>query len=195
MPDLVPSHWNYRGEIDGFAPKWFGLLLIPCLILVIYVAFTFLPRFMMVYDNNFKKFEKYYYNFRLVLISFLASLYIVSLLPNFGVFINMNYFMIVSLSLLFYYIGYIIQFFKRNFFIGFRTPWALVNDKVWDRTHQLGSKLFRVSAIVMMFSLFCPDWFLLFLLVPLLGSTVWVFVYSYKEFKRLGGKIDGKIKG
>ena len=194
MPDLVPSHWDYRGEIDGFAPKWVGLLLIPCLILLIYVSFTFFPKYMMVYLGNFKKFEKHYYNFRLVMICFLASLYLVSLLPNFGVFFNINYFMIVSLSLLFYYIGYIMQFFKRNFFIGFRTPWALVNEKVWDKTHQLASKLFRISAIIMMFSLFAPNWFMLFLLAPLFITIIWVFVYSYKEFKRFGGKIDGKSK-
>lgn len=194
MPDIVPTHWNVRGDIDGFAPKWVGLLLFPSLILVIYLVFTYLPKFMMIYMGNFRKFEKHYYNFRLVMICFLASLYFVSLLPNFGVYFNMNYFMIVSLSLFFYYVGYIMQFFKRNFFIGMRTPWALVNEVVWDRTHQLASKLFRVSAIIMVFSLFFPDWFWLFLAVPLLVSVVWVFVYSYKVFKKVGGKIDVKKK-
>jgi immunity protein, SdpI family len=29
MPELIPIHWNIRGEIDGWASKSFGLLITP----------------------------------------------------------------------------------------------------------------------------------------------------------------------
>ena len=74
---------------------------------------------------------------------------------------------------------------KRNWFIGIRTPWTLSNDKVWDKTHQLGSKLFMASGIISLLGLFKSKCLIWFLLVPVLLSTLILFVYSYLEWKKL----------
>jgi uncharacterized membrane protein len=29
MPELMPSHWNGRGDVDGYMPKFWGLFLMP----------------------------------------------------------------------------------------------------------------------------------------------------------------------
>jgi uncharacterized membrane protein len=31
---------------------------------------------------------------------------------------------------------------KRNFYMGFRTPWTLASDTVWSMTHRMGGRLF-----------------------------------------------------
>ncbi len=191
MPDRMPIHWNTKGEIDSYGPKFVGLLIMPLVVAFMYWAFLFIPK-VMVYKDNFRKFEKYYHGFKIIMISFLASLYIITLLINFGIKLNITMFMIIVLAILFYYIGHIMQFFKRNFFIGIRTPWTLSNEKVWNKTHKLASILFRVSAVLMLAALLKPIWFVWYLLIILITTIVVIIIYSYKQFQKLGGKIDKK---
>ena len=73
---------------------------------------------------------------------------------------------------------------KRNFFIGIRTPWTLSSDHVWDETHRLGSILFIASGILALFGAFFPDYAIWFILVPVLGSTLFLLVYSYILYQR-----------
>ena len=35
LPDQVPSHWNGAGEVDGYLPKLWGVLIIPLIIFVV----------------------------------------------------------------------------------------------------------------------------------------------------------------
>jgi len=31
LPEMVASHWNVKGEVDGYLPKFWGAFLIPLL--------------------------------------------------------------------------------------------------------------------------------------------------------------------
>ena len=43
LPERIPTHWNFRGEIDGYSNKLSGSLIMPIMNLVMYVMFLFLP--------------------------------------------------------------------------------------------------------------------------------------------------------
>jgi uncharacterized membrane protein len=73
---------------------------------------------------------------------------------------------------------------KRNFFIGIRTPWTLSSDRVWDETHRIGSTLFIVSGILALLGAFFADYAVWFILIPVLGSTLFLFVYSYVLYQQ-----------
>ena len=66
----------------------------------------------------------------------------------------MTKFIIPAFAVLLFYIGILIKHAKRNWFIGIRTPWTLSSDKVWDKTHALGGKLFQVSAVITLGGIF-----------------------------------------
>ncbi|MEM1515464.1 MAG: SdpI family protein [Candidatus Bathyarchaeia archaeon] len=54
----------------------------------------------------------------------------------------------MSIYMLGYYssiIGILCEDSKRNWFIGIRTPWTLSSDRVWEKTHRLGGKLFKTA--------------------------------------------------
>jgi len=74
---------------------------------------------------------------------------------------------------------------KRNFFIGIRTPWTLSSDKVWDETHRLGAVLFMISGALAFIGAFFGGTtaFWLFF-VPLMGSAVFLVIYSYVLYKQ-----------
>ena len=74
---------------------------------------------------------------------------------------------------------------KRNWFIGIRTPWTLSSEAVWQKTHQLGGKLFVLLGVAMIVVAFLPNtisWNIF------IGSLVTValtpVVYSYILYRR-----------
>jgi uncharacterized membrane protein len=93
--------------------------------------------------------------------------------------------MLPAIGLLFIFTGYMLTQAKRNFFIGIRTPWTLSSDTVWARTHSLGGKLFIASGILALIGgLFGGMTAFWFLFVPLIGSTVFLVVYSYVLYRQ-----------
>ncbi|MBT3712650.1 MAG: SdpI family protein, partial [Anaerolineae bacterium] len=86
--------------------------------------------------------------------------------------------------LLFLLVGYMLRKAKRNWFIGIRTPWTLSSDTVWDKTHQLAGKLFIASGILAMLGVFFGDNAVWFTLIPILGTTLWLFIYSYLLYQK-----------
>jgi uncharacterized membrane protein len=77
---------------------------------------------------------------------------------------------------------------KRNFFIGIRTPWTLSSDRVWEETHRLGSVLFMISGALALVGGFFGGMLSFWLLfVPLMGSTIFLLIYSYFLYQRETG--------
>ncbi|MBL7169926.1 MAG: SdpI family protein [Candidatus Aenigmarchaeota archaeon] len=153
MPDKIASHWNIRSEVDGYLPKVWGLFLMPLVSLGIYGLFIALPRIDPL-KKNIEAFKKYYFGFILIMIVFLFYIYILTIVANLGYGFDMGVLLIPGLSLLFLYIGIMLENSKRNWFIGIRTPWTLQSDKVWEKTHKLGSILFKVSSVLILIGIF-----------------------------------------
>jgi uncharacterized membrane protein len=72
-----------------------------------------------------------------------------------------------------------------NWFMGIRTPWTLSSQQVWDETHRLGGKLFKISGALTFLGVFFNGWIALLLaILPVLLSGVYVIIYSYILFKK-----------
>jgi len=183
MPDRMASHWNIRSEVDGYLPKFWGLFLIPLVSLVMFDLFLLIPKIDPL-KKNIKKFEKYYYGFILIMIVFLFYTYMLTIEANIGLKFNIGMFLISGMSLLFFYIGVMLENSKRNWFIGIRTPWTLQNDKVWKKTHKLGGKLFKISAITILVGIFLAENIFWFIMVLIFLTVIIPIVYSYIIYKR-----------
>jgi len=178
MPAQMAGHWNIKGEVDGYLPKFWGLFLMPILSVVMYLLFIFLPKIDPL-KANIAKFRKYYNGFILLLISFLFYLYLLTIFWNLGYRFGLIQFLVPAFSVLFYYVGVLLENAKRNWFIGIRTPWTMSCDKVWDKTHQLAGKLFKISGTVALLGIFLPQFAFWFVLVPVVFSSLYLVVYSY----------------
>ena len=148
------------------------------------LLFIFLPKLDPL-RKNYKNFITYYDSFILIFILFMSYIYIISILWNLGIQIPIYLALIPAIGFLFIYIGLILKHVKQNWFIGIRTPWSLSNEKVWNKTHKLGSKLFVISGIITLAGiLFPPTFMILFILVPILASSIWLIVYSYLIYRK-----------
>ena len=127
--------------------------------------------------RNVQRFEKFYHYFIFVFTLFLFYMHIISILFNLGMDINISYFMIPAFTALVYFLGFLTEKAKRNWFIGIKTPWTLSSDKVWDKTHRLGGLLIKSSAAIALFGLLFPDHAPYFILAPIIGSVLFLFFY------------------
>jgi uncharacterized membrane protein len=89
-----------------------------------------------------------------------------------------------ALAILFYSTGILIENAKRNWFIGIRTPWTMSSDKVWDKTHKLGGKLFKIVGILALLAIFFESYAILIIVVPVIIVSIYTIVYSYFGYQK-----------
>jgi len=187
LPDQMVSHWNELGEANGHMSRFWGVFSMPLTILFIYLIFMFVPRIDPL-KKNIESFKKYFDRFILSIMVFLVYIYALMIIWNFGIIYNMTSAILPAIIALLWFAGDLTKKAKRNWFIGIRTPWTLSNDEVWDKTNKLGGSLIQVSAAISCIGIVFPDYFIWFLMVPLLGSMLGTLIYSYLIFKKISLK-------
>jgi uncharacterized membrane protein len=135
---------------------------------------------------NIAQFRPAFNLFILFFVLFMLYVHTLTLAWNLGYRnFKMSSAMLPFMGLLFIGIGWLMRTARRNFFIGIRTPWTLSSDRVWDKTHRLGSILFMVSGLFAIIAAFLggmPAFVLMF--VPLIGSSLFLVIYSYVLYQR-----------
>lgn len=184
MPEQMASHWNEKGEVEGYLPKFWGLFLMPIISVACLLLFLFIPKIDPL-KANIQKFRKYFDRFITIFMLFFLYIYMLTILWNLGFKFNMAYLMPPALSILFYYCGVLIENSKRNWFIGIKTPWTLSNEVVWEKTHKIGGKLFKAAAIISLIGLFFADYVFYFLIIPISFAGIYSIIYSYLEYQKL----------
>lgn len=184
FPDQMASHWNANDQVDGTMPKFWGVFMMPLVTLGMMALFLIIPNIDPL-KANIAQFRGTFNIFIVLIIVFMLYIHKLTLAWSLGYQnFKMSTAMLPFMGVLFIGVGYMLKKAKRNFFIGIRTPWTLSSDTVWDKTHQLGSILFMLSgafAIVGGFFGGMTAFWLMF--VPLIGSTVFLVVYSYVLYR------------
>ncbi len=184
MPDKMASHWNSKGEVDSYMPKFWGVFMMPIIVTGMYILFLFIPRIDPL-KANIAKFRNYFDRFIIVIVAFMFYIYLLTIFWNLGFRFNLGQFMTPALGFLFIVAGILIKHAKRNYFIGIRTPWTLANEKVWNKTHKLGANLFFIAGVLCFFGTFFPDYMMWFVLGPVFTASFVTIIYSYFEFKKI----------
>jgi uncharacterized membrane protein len=183
MPDKIASHWNAQGEVDGYMSKFWGVFLLPIIVAAITTLFIAIPRIDPL-KQNIKKFIKYYDGFIIIFLLFMLFIEIFMLLWNSGTKLNINRIIPFAVGLLFIYAGILIENAKQNWFVGIRTPWTLSSETVWNKTHKLGSKLFIIAGIISMIGVFFGNLAFYFIIIPIIGVSIYTIAYSYFEYQK-----------
>ncbi len=183
MPEKMVSHWNAQGQADGYMSKFWGLFLIPITLVGLALLFTAIPRIDPL-KANIEKFRKYYDGLVVLFFIYMLSIQFHVILWNLGIKISPNIIMPISIGILFFYIGVLCENAKRNWFIGIRTPWTLSNEKVWEKTHKIGGKLFKIAGVIAFIGVFFQNYALFFILVPEFLAVAYTIIYSYFEYQK-----------
>jgi uncharacterized membrane protein len=183
MPEKLASHWNAQGQVDGYMSKFWGLFLMPIISVGMLLLFILIPRIDPL-KSNIQQFRKYFDGFVVLIIVFLFYLYLLTIFWNSGNTFNMITFLSPAFAILFYYSGILIENSRRNWFIGIRTPWTLSSDKVWDKTHKIGGRLFKIAGILSLLAIFFESYAIFIIIVPVIIVTIYTVLYSYFEYQK-----------
>jgi uncharacterized membrane protein len=184
LPNRIPAHWNFRGEIDRYGDKW-EIFLMPSVMVVIVLLFAALP---WLSPRRFEvgAFRSTYLYIMLLLIVFFAYLHALTLWVAFSRPLDMNRALLIAAFLTLTLLGNVLGRVRRNFFIGVRTPWTLASEKVWDATHRFAARAFVLAGLLGLLSMIVSSSALAGMIIlgaALLASVFYSLVY-YKRLER-----------
>lgn len=145
----VPSHWNIKGEIDGWTNKSTAIYLFPIMNLCLFGLMFFFPRFSPRYRRNAERFNHLLPSLTMILILFFALIHIYSLLLARELIADSTNFILVLIGLLFIFLGNLLPKVPSNFFVGVRLPWTLSSETVWRKTHRLAGWSFSLGGLIL----------------------------------------------
>lgn len=184
LPEKIASHWNAAGTADGYMQKA-GIFLLPFIMAVLFLAYWLIPKIDPL-KANIESFRLYYGGFWIFLSLFILYIFSLQIAWNIGWRFNFSNALIPAFAVLWYVIGMVIEKSKRNWFVGIRTPWTLSSDVVWEETHRLGGKLFKIVGVISLLGLFFEGSVAItsaaILVVTISLITV---IYSYIAFRKI----------
>jgi uncharacterized membrane protein len=183
MPERMASHWNAKGQVDDYLARFWGVFLIPVTLVGLALLFMAIPRIDPLREN-IEKFRRYYDGFVILFMIFMVCVYLQMILWNIGIKVGPNVTVPIGTGLLFIGAGILCENAKRNWFIGIRTPWTLSSEQVWDKTHRLGGKLFKIAGVIAVVGIFFQSYAVFFVLIPVLLVAAYTIVYSYLEYQK-----------
>ncbi|WP_391574616.1 SdpI family protein [Cohnella sp.] len=184
LPDTVASHYNINGEADRTMTKW-SFWLFNAALTVALPALLSLIRYVDPRKSNYSRFEGYYHLMRWAISLFFQSVMLIVILDNTGHKMPMLNLVLGGIGLLWIIIGNRMGQVRSNFFIGIRTPWALMDESNWRLTHRLAGRLWFIAGIVMFVSAWFASiqWIAAIVIICALASALVPAVYSYLIFK------------
>ncbi|MET3289895.1 UNVERIFIED_CONTAM: putative membrane protein [Brevibacillus sp. OAP136] len=183
LPDTMATHFGIENEVNGTSSKQTTILIFALLGFVPFLL-PFAKRMSGQKSNDAKfAFSIQVSRFCIALILAIAEWTI--LLYNLGYTMDIRRIVFIAIGILFLVTGNYLGISKPNYFMGFRTPWALLDEENWRKTHRMGGPLMMVGGLVILVSTFLPTYLSIIIFFATLVCIVLVpFIYSYMIFKR-----------
>lgn len=187
LPSTAPLHWDARGHVNGWGPRWSLFVYGPGMMGLIVLLFAALP-WLSPKKFEVESFRATYLYLMIVVVALLAycqMLIVAAAMGSIlGVTIDISRAILGGVGLLIALMGNVLGKVRRNFFIGVRTPWTIANEQVWNATHRLAAKTFFAGGLVALGIAVLGEPFWLALAAILLAALT-PAMYSLIFYKRL----------
>ena len=192
LPNKIPSHYGFEGDVARWGSKYESLIL-PLLTLL----FSFIMGSLM---NNSKQNNYSRRNIETLLITSNSCLVLFDFLCFFFLYLNLrqiddigkgsvdfNKFIFLSIGVVMIISGLIMPKTKMNSYIGLRTPWSTKNEKVWLRSQKFGGFIAIVSGILIIVASFLNSttntyiWIIIIFVISLIIDVYFTYKISKIE--------------
>ena len=138
LPDIIPSHWNAAGQLDGHGPRGW-VFTQPVLLVLLSLLWVVLPG---VSPSKFRVagFSDTWWYCGIVVSALLAYIQALLLWGAWTGAMPMARALLAGIGVGILLLGNVLGKVRRNFWLGVRTPWTLASDRVWYATHRLAAK-------------------------------------------------------
>jgi uncharacterized membrane protein len=184
LPEQLATHWNAEGAVDDTLPRAVALALFPALGLFLAGLFAVIPRIDPL-GENIASFRRAYDLVAVTSVALLAYVQGLVLWWNLGNEFPVTAAVAPAVAAVYVVTGHVAKRAERNWFVGFRTPWTLSDDRVWERTHSRGGRLLKIAGGIAAAGVVFPEYAIALLVAPVLLVAVYTTVYSYREYRRL----------
>jgi uncharacterized membrane protein len=192
LPERVVTNWDAAGRPAGTLPRAVAIWLTPAVMAGVVLLLSALPRVDPLRENV-AAFRPTYDWFVVALTAFLFVVHAGILAFNLGYEFPFTSLIVAAVSLLVYYVGAVLPRTERNWFMGIRTPWTLSSDAVWDRTHRLGGRLFKLAAVVGLVGVASGEYAVYLLVGPVVAAAAVTAAYSYVVYARMERGDGGSV--
>ena len=185
LPDTVPLHWNYIGEIDDWGNKSSLIFITFLLSGLTYILFTVIP--FIDPKKRIQTMGNKYHNLKFLMVLFMSALAVFIIYSAKEQSITNPSFIYLAIGLVFMLLGNYMKIIKANYFIGIRTPWTLEYESIWKSTHKLASKIWFVGGLAIVISSLTTnkDFNGIFFISAITLLAIIPVVYSYMEYRKL----------
>lgn len=150
----LPVHWNAAGEVNGTLPALKALLFPVWVVLACAVFFALIPRIEPL-QNGLEGSAEVLRTTWLGLLFIMVLVQFAVAAPALG--LRMPVILpLLGIGLFFILIGNVLPKSRPGFFVGIRTPWAILDTDNWIATHRLGGKLMMLAGLAMALSAALP---------------------------------------
>lgn len=184
LPGEMPMHWNLAGEVDQYWPKLYGAFFAPLLAVAFILLFSFLSK-IDPKKEKYKLFRKPWEMIQLGILGFVTYLQFVTLYMSMNPNGDIIKFIFIGIGVMFVLLGNYMGKVRQNYFIGVKTPWALANEEVWNKTQRMGGFFFVLSGLILVIEAFLQWYLVPVFIISILFTVVIPMVYSYLVFKGL----------
>lgn len=186
LPNTIPTHFNLKGEADGFGGKD-SIFLGPSIMGVVGLFTFFLlsnikqidpKKFKSEDDGMFKKLA-------LLVVAFLSVIAFIITFSATNQTVNITKIIFPALGIFFAAMGWYMPKLHQNYFAGFKLPWTLENEDNWNETHKVAGKWWLYGGIFQCIAgMILPN--ILSIICFIATTVLMVFVptvFSYRMFK------------
>lgn len=200
LPDSVPMHYDFEGNIDRWGSKW-EVMIMPALILIMALIWSAFIRFFNKKAENAKDDKakkeaetncKVMSYVGLISVVFFGITHFATLHGDYVAardgLDKMAYdnikLVTMLLGILFIILGNIMPKTRKNGMLGIRTVWSCFNDATWAKSNHFGGIIFIIAGILTIVTALLADgnFAMILMLCYLLAATVIICIYSKKVY-------------
>ena len=186
LPEIIPTHFNIKGEADGFGGKdsiYLGPIIMGLTSLFTYFLLTNIKK--IDPKRNEQVEDGLYQKFGFFTVLFLSALSMVILYTTSHNDISIEKLLFPIMGLAFAALGVYMPKLKQNYFAGFKLPWTLDNVDNWNATHKIAGKVWLYGGIIQFFAglAFSSVASFVIFFIAMVVMVLVPTIYSYRMFK------------
>ena len=193
LPEQIPAHYNFAGEIDRWGSKYEALLF-PAITILMGFFMLWMAKIAAKQEENGNNNEKIVFYTGMGISLWFTAMHTFSLYKAFAAAGSMGYSVEADINRIFcillgislVIIGNFMPKLRNNSIIGLRTPWSMKNDTVWKKSQLFGGISFIVCGVLMIIAGLLLEGFaaMCIALGLLIVDTIVCVIYSYKISKK-----------